>query len=227
MFGRLLTTGRLGHGYFFFGESGNAMRRFTKSFAAYIERNSWTDEGGTLLDAEFREGMTSSGIDEARTIAQFLSGKPFRATRRTIVIYDIHELTVHAQNAILKIAEEPPPHALILMTALHSEAVIPALASRFQKFYVSSAGEAFVPDEDSLGVAQQILAEQGRRRADILKAALEDKDPAPLVYALLHLLRKDITRNARTIKALLFRWTAMNQWNTNRRLQIEAALNSH
>ena len=222
MFEKLVTSKKLGHGYFFFGESSEEMRDVTNRFVKYIEHGSWKSEE-PILDAEFREGKTMSGIEDARTIAGFLSGKPFRSPRRTLVLYDIHELTAHAQNAILKVCEEPPPDALILFTALHPEAVIPALASRFQKFYVSSS-RGFVPDAEAEKTAKKILSTSGKERAELLKAALEDKDAEPLVHALLYLLKQDTIKNAPQLRALLARWTQMNQFNTNRRLQIEAAL---
>ncbi len=200
------------------------MRDFTRSLAAYLERGSWSESEGTLIDAEFRDGKIASGIGEARTVGYFLAGKSFVSPRRTMVIWNVHALTSQAQNAILKVAEEPPAHALILFTALHPESVIPALASRFQKFYVSSAGAAFVPDAPAQATARRILAAQGRDRTEILKVALKDADAAPLVHALIYILGRDLNRNAAVLRSLLVRWTAMNQWNTNRRLQIEAAL---
>ena len=158
-FERLVKADSLAHSYLFFGESAEACRRFAASLAYYLERGAWEGGGTTLLDADIRDGRIASGIDDVRTISHFLSQFPVISSHRTFVLYEASYLTIPAQQAILKIAEEPPAHALILITARHPDDLIPPLASRFQKLYVSDSIEVSVEQERELeALARRILA---------------------------------------------------------------------
>ena len=74
-----------------------------------------------------------------RNIKQFLYSKPVRSLRRTVIIDNAETLTNQAQNAILKIAEEPPPSGLLLLVLPNPEVILPTLQSRFQKVYFPRA----------------------------------------------------------------------------------------
>lgn len=74
------------------------------------------------------------GIDVIRELEQFLSLKvPIdRAINRTVIIENSHKLTVEAQNALLKLLEEPPLGTVIILTASHSQSLLPTIRSRVQ-----------------------------------------------------------------------------------------------
>ena len=62
-------------------------------------------------------------------LSRWLETRPqFR--RRVGVIDDAHTLTVGAANAFLKMLEEPPSRALIILIAPSAQAVLPTIASR-------------------------------------------------------------------------------------------------
>jgi len=69
-------------------------------------------------------------VEEALKIAQFLHMTATHNGWRVVVIDEAHALNRHGQNAILKILEEPPPRALILMTATAPGALLPTIRSR-------------------------------------------------------------------------------------------------
>ena len=49
---------------------------------------------------------------------------------RVVIVDEAQALNRHGQNAILKILEEPPPRALILMTTTSPGALLPTIRSR-------------------------------------------------------------------------------------------------
>jgi DNA polymerase-3 subunit delta' len=53
--------------------------------------------------------------------------------RRAIMLDDAHCLTTEAQNAFLKLLEEPPADTLIVMTAAGQDSLLPTVLSRTQK----------------------------------------------------------------------------------------------
>ena len=61
--------------------------------------------------------LTGWGIDQIRRLQTITLNRPIKADNRAIVIYQSQNLTIEAQNSLLKILEEPPPgNTFILLT---------------------------------------------------------------------------------------------------------------
>ncbi|HEY4475792.1 MAG TPA: hypothetical protein VJB92_03700 [Candidatus Paceibacterota bacterium] len=232
-FKRLIDSSNLFHAYLFFGDSQEEQIGFAKELANYLENKKWQETEGVLFDARFLS-ESEIGIDEARDIAHFLWQKPVKSPRRTLVIEQSGGLTAHAQNAILKIAEEPPEHGLLILAAKSPEVLLPPLVSRFQKIYFSSSGETPIKkSEEAEKFAIQLLrAPTPKERTGTIKLILEAADAQKnllddIIYVIMRELKKEPAKNWRVIKEFLKRWTLMNQFNVNRKLQLEAALYKH
>jgi DNA polymerase-3 subunit delta' len=145
-FKRLADKGELSHGYVFFGEPQVGKATFAKYLANYLEFGEFeksvkfSSESFIISPDESR----SIGIDEARDIKRFLSEKPANSKFRVVIIDDADTLTPQAQNAILKIAEEPPSHALIILIIANPDSILPTLQSRFQKIYFPRVKSGFI-----------------------------------------------------------------------------------
>ncbi len=75
------------------------------------------------------------GIDDIRRLTTFLQLKTTGkgAIRRLIIIEDAHNLTIAAQNALLKTLEEPPTDTMLILTAEKSDKLLPTIYSRVQE----------------------------------------------------------------------------------------------
>ncbi|HVI60579.1 MAG TPA: hypothetical protein VM535_00285 [Candidatus Saccharimonadales bacterium] len=85
------------------------------------------------------------GIEAVRSLDHFLSLKvpgPPAAYDRSVIIEDSQLLTLEAQNALLKILEEPPAGTLIILTANHERALLPTIRSRLQAVTVQPPDKA-------------------------------------------------------------------------------------
>ena len=73
-------------------------------------------------------------IDEIRQLERFLSLRvPLKKDfNRAVIIQDAHSLSLEAQNALLKMLEEPPSGTIIILTTKHSQALLPTIRSRVQ-----------------------------------------------------------------------------------------------
>ena len=84
------------------------------------------------------------GIEAVRRLEQFLTlkvpGK--QAYDRAIIIEDAHLLTIEAQNALLKMLEEPPQGTILILTANHAQTLLPTIRSRAQSIPVSRLDRA-------------------------------------------------------------------------------------
>lgn len=218
----LIKKDKLGHGYILFGHGSEEARLdFSKELTNFLETEKWEIGERTLSDVFIADARVEGGIDLVRSASKFLWQKPIHSVKRTLVINYADVLTIPAQNAILKIAEEPPPSSLILLLVKHPEVLLPALRSRFQKIYIH--GGKLRASESKL--AKQFLKAPAAKRRDILKSIIDDdKELENFVAAIMAGLYKDKMTKWPILKELLARWTLIRQFNVNKRLQLEAAL---
>jgi DNA polymerase-3 subunit delta' len=90
-----------------------------------VERGIMDDRGGRR--------RTEIVVEDARAIAQFLHLTPAEGGWRVVVIDSADELNQHAANAILKILEEPPRQALILIVSHAPGRLLPTIRSRCRR----------------------------------------------------------------------------------------------
>lgn len=136
----LADRGGLSHGYLFWGPERVGKKTAALAFANYLEEKVFETPSGILSDNFLivpREER-SIGIDRIREIKNFLWQKPNRSSHRTVVIDDAQLLTNEAQDALLKISENPPASGLVILVVRNPELLKQTLSSRFQKIYFSS-----------------------------------------------------------------------------------------
>lgn len=82
-------------------------------------------------------------IDDVRELQKFVqlktSGK--ENLRRAAIIEQAEALTHEAQNALLKILEEPPADTIIILTASHVRALLPTIRSRVRLISLTPPGK--------------------------------------------------------------------------------------
>lgn len=85
-------------------------------------------------------------IEAIRELQKFLLLKTTGTgnIRRTVIIEDAHRMTIEAQNAFLKLLEEPPADTLIVLTAVSPRLLLPTILSRTQHITIN------VPTEEQL-----------------------------------------------------------------------------
>lgn len=157
-FKKLVGAGRLAHGYVFFGEPEVGKFYFAKHLANLLESGELDLPARPLQDALTLEDST--GIGDMRQIKNFLWQKPAVSSKRLVVINDAQNLTSQAQNAILKITEEPPEHSLIILITSQPDNLLPALLSRLQKIYFGRLSDSEM--EEVTGDKQIIELSFGR-----------------------------------------------------------------
>jgi DNA polymerase-3 subunit delta' len=77
-------------------------------------------------------------IETARDIKHFFELKTVgnQLLRRGILIEHAEDLTIEAQNALLKTIEEPPADSIIILTVGHEQLLLPTIVSRLQRLTV-------------------------------------------------------------------------------------------
>ncbi len=138
-FKELAAKNDLSGSYLFFGQPRIGKKLFAVCLANFLEKREF-EEPKILSDFLIVEPdiRGTIGIEQARELKNFLWRKPAASPRRTAVINDSEAMTAEAQNAILKIAEEPPESSLLIIIARDPEHLWPTLLSRLQKVYFAS-----------------------------------------------------------------------------------------
>lgn len=141
-------------------------------------------------DSEFK-------IDYVREIISRAYISPNEASRRVFILAQADKMNISAQNALLKIIEEPPETAVFILTAQNREKLLPTILSRTVTIPLSPVSEEAAkdyvkskhPDADAElfevyggNIGKILLAIQNENEKDELDVAfsivksLEDKD---------------------------------------------------
>lgn len=139
-------TFAFGQTHIFFGASGQGKRTAAIQLARLANcANDGRDDCASCL--AFEAGISpdlvmvtpegsSLGIDQVRLLQQTLSLSPARSDSvRVVVIDEAENLTLEAQNALLKLIEEPPPATTLILIVTNLEALLPTVRSRSQSLY--------------------------------------------------------------------------------------------
>lgn len=126
-------------------------------------------------------------IEQVRGLQQFLrlktTGKA--AVRRVCTIEHANRLTTEAQNALLKILEEPPADTLLILTAESVTALLPTIRSRVQTIAVHAPTKdqlaSFFKGADSTSFTQAYFLSGGL--PGLMTALLQDDKDHPLMQS--------------------------------------------
>jgi len=81
-------------------------------------------------EGEEKKPKLSLGIEDVKNMQKKLFLKPFRGEKKAVILKEAHLLTSEAQNALLKVLEEPPVNTIIILTAESADTLLPTVRSR-------------------------------------------------------------------------------------------------
>ena len=97
----------------------------------------------------------SLSVDVIRNLREQVAVVPNEANRKVAVLADADCMNVQAQNALLKILEEPPPYMVFILTAQSRTQFLPTVQSRCVCIHLLGVSEA-----EALGVLKERLPDQ-------------------------------------------------------------------
>jgi len=83
-------------------------------------------------------------IDDVRKVADFLRRTPAEGGWRVVVLDGAEDLNRNAANALLKVLEEPPPRAILLLVCSAAGRLMPTIRSRCRKLPLGPLDEKTV-----------------------------------------------------------------------------------
>ncbi len=117
---------------------------------------------GRDIDVLEIDAATHTQVDNIReVIIAGLAMAPVRNRYKVYIIDEVHQLSSHSFNALLKSIEEPPPHVVFMMATTQLEKIPETILSRSQVYELRTIG-------------RQQIAEQLRMIADAESISVDD-----------------------------------------------------
>ncbi len=122
----------------------------------------------------------SIGIEQIRDLIAFFRLKvPGRAAiRRAAMIQQAEKMGAEAQNALLKLLEEPPTDSVLILTSEQPRKLLATIRSRVQQIHVN--GTAGAPDGEAVQLVKQVLSGTSYDRLLLVDGLAKQKDTLPL-----------------------------------------------
>ncbi len=89
---------------------------------------------GKSLDVQEIDAASHTGVADVREIIESVKYSPASARKKVYIIDEVHMLSQSAFNALLKIMEEPPEHAIFILATTEAHKVPPTIISRCQRY---------------------------------------------------------------------------------------------
>jgi DNA polymerase-3 subunit delta' len=242
-FKKLIKENKLRQSYLFFGEPGIGKFTFARCLVNFLESGEFIPANKPLIDSKIFQpeacpptgGETGFiGIDSVRRLKQFLYQRPLISCRRSAIFDEADSLTPEAQNALLKIIEEPPSFSLIIFISREPSVFSSTLASRFTKVYFPRLSQKSIARflKENFQVEVSRAAAISRQSFGRIGRALQLLNPKPLDVStdsvseylenLILSLRKNLFKNSSKLIWLLEREELLKRYNLNPKLQFKA-----
>ncbi|MBQ9096905.1 MAG: hypothetical protein IJY55_00735 [Clostridia bacterium] len=154
----LLTSirrGKVSHAYVIEGDKGMGKKLIANTFAAYLVCDGKSScgvcescrlsSGGSHPDIiTVLPEKKQIGVDDIRQVIKSISIKPYMADKKVVIIPDADGITKEAQNALLKVLEEPPEYVVFIILIQNAELLLDTILSRVMKLSLTPYTEADV-----------------------------------------------------------------------------------
>jgi DNA polymerase-3 subunit gamma/tau len=138
--------------------------------------------GGRSVDVVEIDAASNTKVEETKSVLEGVRYAPARARRKVYIIDEVHMLSSHSFNALLKTLEEPPPHVVFIFATTEVHKIPVTILSRCQRFDFKLISTARLTDHLS-GVlaAEKIGADADAVRVIARQAAGSVRDGLSLL----------------------------------------------
>ena len=145
---RGVVADRTAHAYLFVGPRGTGKTSTARILAKAINCTNRGEDGepcdacpacvsvreGRAMDVIEIDAASHGLVEDARDLVMRALTAPSELRRRVYIIDEVHMLSTHAFNALLKLVEEPPDHVVFVLATTDTHKVPATIISRTQRF---------------------------------------------------------------------------------------------
>jgi len=142
-------------------------------------------DAGRFVDLLEVDAATNTKVDEMRQLLETAQYAPTRGRFKVYVIDEVHQLSGHAFNAMLKTLEEPPQHMKFILATTDPQKIPVTVLSRCLQFNLKQMPReaiathlAFILGQEQIPAEPEALALIARAAAGSMRDALSLLDQA-------------------------------------------------
>src|SRR5438128_523591 len=148
-----ITAGRVAHAFLFTGPRGVGKTTTARLLAKALNcdagpisepcntcSNCHEIAEGNAFDVLEIDGASHTQVDKMRDLMETVAHRPIKSRFKIYIIDEVHMLSQHSFNALLKTLEEPPPHVKFIFATTDPHKVLPTVVSRCQRYDLRRIG---------------------------------------------------------------------------------------
>ena len=164
-----LTAGRLHHAYLFSGTRGVGKTTIARILAKALNCEKGVSaepcgecgacvgiDEGRFVDLIEVDAASRTRVDDTRELLENVQYMPTRGRFKVYLIDEVHMLSTHSFNALLKTLEEPPPHVKFLFATTDPQKLPVTVLSRCLQFNLKKLPPALIQEQ-----LERIAASEG------------------------------------------------------------------
>src|SRR5438445_201814 len=160
---------------------------------------------GNAFDVLEIDGASHTQVDKMRDLMETVAHRPIKSRFKIYIIDEVHMLSQHSFNALLKTLEEPPSHVKFIFATTDPHKVLATVLSRCQRYDLRRIGLGELRAHLRTTGDHQLVAELPEAEAEALAAQAERRSADDLQRFFRLLLEADETLSApaRTVELRL------------------------
>lgn len=188
-----IASNKISHAYIFAGKRGVGKKTVANIFADILTNGSVAD---VITVTNEYYGIDSKSdivsVDTIRAASADMYMKPYLADKRVFIIPDAEKMNAQAQNALLKIFEEPPSYCVIILITQNDNMLLQTIRSRAITVRFGALDDGMVKDYAQKNgiVASDVIIRLAFGSIGIVKELSENEELDTLIGEFVGLFRQ-------------------------------------
>jgi DNA polymerase-3 subunit gamma/tau len=211
MLDNALTQKRLHHAYLFTGTRGVGKTTFARILTKCLNCETGITskpcgnchacqaiDAGQFIDLYEVDAASRTKVEETRELLENVAYLPTQGRYKIYLIDEVHMLSQHSFNALLKTLEEPPPHAKFILATTDPKRLPATILSRCLQFHLKqipldgiASHLCYVCDEENIPYEKESMTNLAKAASGSMRDALSLLDQA-IAYSNQHITSKAV-----------------------------------